>query len=515
MKHSGDHEVEAGWGPALDHWLTGLIFAVGLSVLVVACPQSTPWVGPFIGEIEKRGVDATMRFHAEIGRVTPIGDEAAAVDPAVHRTPPAGYLFIDLDNDTCLDAKGDQRCALRSPASGAAAARVATAILKADPRLVIVDVRLWETDPNAQIGPYVGALMDAARHSDIPVLAPAPASPTGEEGHVFIDWTQMPRALHASRIRFAPALVWPDSSDGMDRSYRAKVLANTFDMADGREAVGVGAPATLPYLAALYSTTPPRDRADADCLAANAPGSCGQTSGGERLPVRAPRIHFTLQAAEASVGTPTRQVARLYSRIPSSQTITESGALSLDSDWITDKIVIIGFSGPRGLDRHITPLGEMSGAELILNATRSFASAPDQEPEQESSPAAVMREIIAAIVSSFPFLLFWRVQSGLWAGAKDRPAKVFAALVTAIAFVATAYVSALLTTAFVLVAWGQQVARGAPVDALLPVAILSLESFAHAAKHVIDVSHNWVSGQRRRLQARFAKPKESPYESAV
>ncbi len=512
MDHSEEDAVEAGWGPAFDHLLTGLILAIGLSVLVVLCAGRAPWVGEAIREIEDHGIDATMRFRADIGRVTPIGDENLATRSDSRSPPPAGYLFIDLDEDTCLAAHGDERCRLRSPASAAAAAQVASALLAAHPRLVILDVRLWDMESNVEISPELEALMKALP-GDVPVLAPAPASPTGAPGKVFIDWSQAPTPLRASRIHFAPALVWPDRADGMDRRYSESVAADIFYAArEKKEPVRDQTLLTLPYLAALYATTPARNWDEVDCHASNAPQVCDPLAqSGERQP-EPRRIHFTLHRADDDASIPTRNAARLYSRITSSQAITQAGVLRLDPDWITDKVVIVGFNGPSGLDRHSTPLGEMSGAELILNAIRSFASGAALDSEDE--PSAVLRETTAAIVSSGPFLIFWRIQGGLWRWARrrGRPKQVLAGLAIAIVFGGAIYLSALLTTGFVLLFWSGAMAKGAPVDALLPVAVLALESFAHAAKQAIDVSHQWVSAYRHRLQTRFSNAKELPHE---
>lgn len=42
-----------------------------------------------------------------------------------------------------------------------------------------------------------------------------------------------------------------------------------------------------------------------------------------------------------------------------------------------DKVVVIGVSNPQRRDRHYTPLGDMAGPEVVINAVRSFVAYPE------------------------------------------------------------------------------------------------------------------------------------------
>jgi hypothetical protein len=60
---------------------------------------------------------------------------------------------------------------------------------------------------------------------------------------------------------------------------------------------------------------------------------------------------------------------------------------------LKDMIVVIGSSAVSGSDRHATPLGQMTGAEVIINTARSFA---------DFEPATADATLLSAILSDLP-----------------------------------------------------------------------------------------------------------------
>lgn len=656
MGHSVEGAREGASGQALAHWLTGLVFAVGLSLLIVWGAHRVPLVGGVIAQIEERGVDLTMRLHAELFGHWLIGSEREEPEEGQPPAPP-GYLFIDLDAQTCRDAQGDARCDRRSPASPGAAARVANALIGSDPkqnpRVIIIDVRLWDTSAVEPVSDDVARLLARAGAAGTPpILAAAPASPLSESQHedvadetasaeakagqahaerVFVDWSLVPERIRTSAVQFAPALLWPDPTDGVARRYPAQVPARIYSPPAPDASPGADEPqprdgsvASLPYLAALYATRPLRDHPALRCAAANLPGGGApdckalahepRAHGGHHAP-EAARTLFTM-GSEGQDGL--RAMGR-YAQYQAQDILTAKGELALPREQVADRIVVIGYSGAIGLDRHATPIGEMAGAQIILNAARSFTTRT--ELREEPLPDALGREAVVAAASSLPFLPFWWIQGLLWrwangetAGARPPPRPphglhthargvarwimlmvdgaagsfgwlgaqlathfarlervarrirtmasqfpgvrwhirwlrwlvhgfvlfVTTLLVTAVLltedaivgalrwmgfplrrrsearfladcqtivgtlrrmwasiFIVAAFggavgVSAVFSTAVVAFIFAPDLARGAPVDALLPLAVLMLESFAHAAKYAIDGLHHEI-----------------------
>ena len=166
-----------------------------------------------------------------------------------------------------------------------------------------------------------------------------------------------------------------------------------------------------------------------------------------------------------------------------------------------------------GLDRHVTPIGEMSGAELILNSIRSFAEFETILPEPLGQK--VRREIASAVISSIPFLFFWLAKGWLWRWAgtsKWRRWPAFAG--AAVAFAATTLTAALGTTLIISQAGRLFPASDQPFDVLLPILILALESFADVAKFAIDRLHHFITHWRKRLIPLSTKVEEASHERA-
>jgi len=513
-------------GAVVDHWVAGAIFAFLLSALVVILADQVP----FLSEIQERGVDATMRLRATVFPFEPVGNEDPSWRPQPGHLPetplvrpPAGYVFVDLDEETCLDVEGgDHRCETRSPASAAAAARVADALLSANPRVIVIDVRLWNVNPNDKVSDAVTHLLAHAKEREtavgrqpaVPVVAVAPAGPEGSVGHAVIDWSQVPEAVRTSRLNFAPALIWPSPTDGIARTYPAVVCTIGPDGATAEVEVE-----SLPRLAAKYAMAaphaPPLRGAKPDpaprlsVTAQGCPKAAVETDTRNLFTIEAVQPDHSDQSVEARAR---RHRSPFYNVFASTEVVGPGppGArpgLILDRSQIDDHVVVIGYSGPGGLDRHSTPLGEMSGAELILNATRSFAASSNLTPLE--TRYAMVREAIVALLCSLPFLAFWMATVPLWrcasatAGRLRFIAQPLAGGLISALFVATVLLSALVGTWAVETFWGDTLAHGRPVDVLTPLVVLAVEAFSHAAAHVVDGVHEAVERWRTWLQRRL------------
>jgi hypothetical protein len=551
VSSAGDHKPPPVTD-AIAHWLAGLFLAALLSVTAVVIAHDDH-LGPLtsLRWIERWGVDTTMRLYGRI-----FGGEAIGTEKDQDLRPPAppGYVFIDLDADTCRAGglRGDpgDPCGRRSAASPGAAARVANALIEqtgsAKPRLIVLDVRLWDSNPDGPVSKDVAQLLiNAARPGTPPILAASPTSPLSPEEslklapgapndprRVFVDWSMVPACIRNSEIRFAPALLWPDAPDGVARRYPLAANVRVFKVAGGPvERTGDpakdcqppavdanaldaattedGEAATLPYLAALYAGRPDTAREQVRCASVGeawrgGTGVCAaladahpKTDAGHGKPrtpdaagapppdEKLPRTFFTIGAQ----GNEDLEAVGRYSQHAASQVVNKDGVLLLDRDLFRDRIVVVGYSGAIGMDRHATPIGEMAGAQVILNAIRSFITGTvlGGEPIEKTA----LRELKMAAVSSVPFLPFWlgAVFAGRWAAKRPVLVRAGVGVGVFLFFVLTATVSATLTLN--VVAWfhARDLAQGKPIDALLPLLVLMLECFVHAAAHLIEVVH--------------------------
>ena len=133
---------------------------------------------------------------------------------------------------------------------------------------------------------------------------------------------------------------------------------------------------TLPFLAAEMLRNP-RQPQDSSCPTA--------TSGGlAHAATNAPRIVYTLPPLEGHQDdtlSPARTRWAVYQRInnrclAASFWDESSGSACAGKGIYDGKVVVVGASNPVRRDRHYTPLGDMAGAEVVINAIRSFTLYP-------------------------------------------------------------------------------------------------------------------------------------------
>ena len=134
---------------------------------------------------------------------------------------------------------------------------------------------------------------------------------------------------------------------------------------------------SLPYLAARLLTTG-RPRIDSLCAVATGSDALTEESS------NAPRIVYSLPtsgAHEDDLQSPERArwalYHNLYNRCLAANIWNAERSRCATPALYRDKVIIIGASNPARRDRHYTPLGDMAGAEVILNAMRSFVLFPD------------------------------------------------------------------------------------------------------------------------------------------
>lgn len=148
---------------------------------------------------------------------------------------------------------------------------------------------------------------------------------------------------------------------------------------------------SLPYQAAQLAVNPSRP--------AHAACSDSATASHDD----APRIVYTLPAAESHEDDRIPSEARVkwahyrpvYNRCLAAAIWSRAGSACADAATYRGKVVVIGASSPARRDRHDTPLGEMAGAENVINAIRSFAAFPHNH---DKSLGALLRKKLGIVL---------------------------------------------------------------------------------------------------------------------
>lgn len=147
-------------------------------------------------------------------------------------------------------------------------------------------------------------------------------------------------------------------------------------------------------------------------------------------------------------------------------------------------IVVIGASNPFRRDQHYTPLGMMSGSEVVINATRSFLLYPDQEvknwPEKLSKKAWLT--FLCSVVWLGYYLIRHRMaihgntHRSVWARIRAWVAKPLMFLVTLAAVMALAIWLSFNTES-----------SSPNLDVLLPVLAIGLEQYTEFSAWLLEI----------------------------
>jgi hypothetical protein len=490
LAHDSSRLPHGAFSHAVIHWLTGVVFASLLALLLIVAGPHIPGLGPMLGDLEVKGVDSAMRVRL-----------VAAPDSGFDARKDPGFVFLDIDPAVCQQAGAGSRCTTRSPAGPGVTAKVAIAALQAEPRVLIVDVALWDTDPSAPSPTAALQLLaDAAKaHPGTRVVAVAPFRPTGSDRQGVLDRSLIPQPFADGAIAFAPSFAWRGQyeHDGVMRRYPATVVMSEV----GSQAAGRETP-TLPYLAALYADAagdPARLHA-IDCQYAGlvTPPRLGCEGAAAHVPSRKldksahagdeERILFSLPSlVPGPDGERPFEAARFQGRYdvyPASAVMDEKGALR-DPTWVKGKIVIVSTSAITALDHHDTPLGDMAGAEVVLNAVKAFLDGGlITEP---SLGLKLEHEAVVIAVSSLPYLVFWVLYFLLASRVRgSRFGSVVQPLFATVGFVATVAAAMWLAAIVTIGPLTKGFEEGFALEFFTPIFALSLEGFAEGARWVID-----------------------------
>ena len=158
------------------------------------------------------------------------------------------------------------------------------------------------------------------------------------------------------------------------------------------------------------------------------------------------------------------------------------------------KVVVVGASAPARRDRHYTPLGDMAGAEVTVNAMRSFFLYPSNR--DKTFGELLWAKCVIVVFCAFPWLCYHFVSARRQDGPRpvSRVQLVLSGARSAALWALTMGIAVIMSMFLSF-----HVDGPAPsMDILLPVFAIALESYAHLAHRLHDLVHaplqQWFGG---------------------
>jgi CHASE2 domain len=479
--HNGHARPGPWWANALISSLAGLFVALLVTAATVAGRDL-----PMFRALERVGSDIGMAyfwtFRLDEGGLSP------------------NYVFVDVDADTCaaFQPARPKDCARDRPVSAALVVDFVRAMRASGAAVVIVDIAPFAEAADRE------ALRDAAAGPDGPwIIAPAYGRPGPDRAHLTLtgDAARDPtRGLAAGRLRLASFVTAtdPESRDGVIRQY---AVFTPLDRGAGPQPVP-----SAPYLAAAYLN--PKRAAAADCTyyrvgCAKPPSTPGQglLPSSDKALMRP--VFFTLPSLALLDPTPLPPGSEKDRLSRNRQVFLEMGYRRLSAKSLLDPrdttptfrtdraafaghLVVLGSSLPSALDLHLTPLGQMTGSEVILNATRAFAAAqqaPASRPEGGFWPR-FQDKAGGALKGSLAMTVVWLAIFFLWSHARaaGRAARFGAGVASVVVFAVGLSLVALSELSDAADNLSRSLATGKQVDVLTPVIALGLEGYVEAIK---------------------------------
>jgi CHASE2 domain len=521
--------------------LSGVLFAGFLASVLVAL-QVHGWRPMRLAE--QTGIDIGMWLYANVGWFASAPDAPAAN--------PMRLAFIDVDRGACeafLDGERAEACRTDNPVRSALLVDLVRALRAAGAAVVVVDV----APPAAGAVRERQAWRDALVANDGPwVIAPLFARPSdecsdglsirGDRRHDIVP-------THAAgRLRLASVATRLDAelADGVVRHYP---LASRL-LLEGEPPRWVP---TVPMLAAVLARG--GDIAEIDRLwyaPLDGPSTlqCGAAGSAAPSPSGLPsdtrfdaaaagtpavvRFFFSLPGLSTMDETQRRRVEQrhlpVYERYLASrlleadcshrldaQATPQPGCFAVRKPLFEGKVVVIGSSSATALDRAQTPVGPMSGAEIIANATRAFAEFPAlQTPDGWTMwRSKIGGLLVPAAITFVMWLLICR--SGDLLGAREaasaaagRPVRRWLLgtareTLAVVVFLAATLLAAWLELRNLMQDLAQVRSNAAPVEMLLPLLSMGLEGYAEFAKAVDEKFHRLATWGTARAVGLFGR----------
>ena len=428
----GPHAGRAPWFRlALLKTIVGCALGLFSSAAVIwFSHKAFPQVGEF-------SVDAGLKLRVSLDRLTHLPTGLAKDDGA-------SFVFLDVDpqyeGDAVCKAIAENfprplDCHSARPVNRYVLAKLIDDLQSRKPRLIVLDVVLASDHP---VVPREESdeLAAAMGRSIVPIVYAAPAELNWREGdvdsapEVRVDvGDEFPGALITSKPKdntaanVHAAIAFPEADQPIRRYRKCYALAGADEAAY-----------TLPWLAAKLLSMKPGD------------AKLGACSDGDNP---APRIFYTIPPIDGHQDMQlTSERARwafyrnIYTRCLVSKFWEKNRSRCGGVDDVTSlydgKVVVIGASNPARRDWHYTPLGNMAGPEVVINAIRSFQRS-SKEPEPTAS-STLWHEAQIVMTCSLIWLLFHSLRYGTAGAVGKRFAplqQIRRSLFVAVTFVAT------------------------------------------------------------------------------
>lgn len=154
------------------------------------------------------------------------------------------------------------------------------------------------------------------------------------------------------------------------------------------------------------------------------------------------------------------------------------------------KVVVIGTSNPLRRDRHFTPLGDMSGAELVVNAVRSFVAYPDYRDKTFSETLG--KKSIIVLWCGLVWLGYFLVRCWCFRVGEPTPLSM-ARIASRTTVVCIAFVVAMLAVIAVALYGSFRTFGPAPsLDVLIPVLAIAVDEYVEQVSKVVHRVESWV-----------------------
>jgi hypothetical protein len=214
-------------------------------------------------------------------------------------------------------------------------------------------------------------------------------------------------------------------------------------------------------------------------------------------PTNVPRIVYTLppmtshqDAGPATARAGWAQFRDVHNRCLAKHFWNATGSHCGQGQAYLGKVVVIGASNPLRRDRHYTPLGDMAGPEVVINAVRSFLAYPQLRDRR--LPEVLRQELALVPMGGLVWLFYFMFRCRLVDRAHAAPSSVLGAIGRS-ALILAAFVVALVVAVAVALFWSYETAGPVPsLDVLVPVLAIAVDEYVELASKIVHRVESWV-----------------------
>jgi len=526
------------WVKAIHASLVGFLFAVFVAMILVGLYVAG---FSFAKDLEQSGIDLGMKLNSDRSSTSM----------------PYEYVFVDVDQEACkrfLDKQSDldPECLTSKPVPTSLIIDFVRAASESQAAIVIVDVNPPEKNEEQEREALTRELAKNMDSSKTWIIAPIYGRPGESKNGLVVNGD--PRfdivSSHSQgQLRLASVATYAES--GIVRVYPT---ASCLVTNEGQRWVP-----TIPYLAALLINLPTAAVADQlyfdNQVNTNRYGVikdenyCGLLQPSENIknkpnyaleffdplaPDQTPSIiqfFFSLPGFSTYADIQERKSVEIkhdpyYQRYEAGKLIdpncnhqqidghsTNPGCFTVRDDLYKNKIIVLGSSRAQAMDQVQTPIGPMSGSELILNATRAFL---EFKPLIQPPPLTMLADkFIGIMIAAIPMFIAWGLifaywpvtrwmRCCLWLKSRHSSWSILRRCHWGILDLVRPFIVVIIFGTGIGVAYFLEVnhlfhllKQGVAVDLLFPAIALALEGFAEGAKIVLLTLHGFVENLTR------------------